>query len=127
MLKTHWMRWFSEIGVEDVPIVGGKNASLGEMVRELSHLGIRVPEGYAVTADAYRYFLETQELEGPIREILAGLDRDDVEDLTRRSRLIQNLIVGGVFPEDLEQEIIWGYRELSERYGEEHADVAVRS
>ena len=58
MLKTHWTRWFSEIGVEDVPVVGGKNASLGEMTRELSSLGIRIPAGYAVTAEAYRHFLE---------------------------------------------------------------------
>ena len=55
MLKTHWTRWFSDVGIDDVPLVGGKNASLGEMTRELGPLGIRVPEGYAVTADAYTH------------------------------------------------------------------------
>jgi pyruvate,water dikinase len=127
MLPTHWTRWFSEIGMEDVPAVGGKNASLGEMVRELSPLGVRVPDGYAVTAGAYRHFLEANELTTPLREAMAGLDREDVEDLVRRSRVIQNLVAGGDFPEDLEMEILRGYRELSKRYGEKHADVAVRS
>lgn len=127
MLKTRWTRWFSELGIADVPIVGGKNASLGEMVRELAPLGVSVPAGYAVTADAYRYFLRANELEAPVREAMTGLGRGDVEDLTRRSRLIQNLIMGGELPEELEMEILRGYRELSEAHGEEHADVAVRS
>jgi pyruvate, water dikinase len=127
MLKTRWTRWFSDIGMDDVPLVGGKNASLGEMTRELGALGVRVPDGYAVTADAYRYFLEANELEAPIREAMAGLDRADVEDLTRRSRLIQDSVIGGSFPEDLETEILRSYRELSARYDEDHTDVAVRS
>ena len=127
MLKTHWTRWFSEIGVEDVPVVGGKNASLGEMTRELSSLGVSVPEGYAVTADAYRYFLQANELEVPIREAMAELDKDDVGDLRRTSRLIQNSVIGADFPEDLEMEILQGYRELSSHYGVDLTDVAVRS
>jgi pyruvate, water dikinase len=127
MLKTRWTRWFSEIGIDDVPRVGGKNASLGEMTRELGSLGVRVPEGYAVTADAYRYFLEANELEAAIKEVMAGLRRGDLEALTRGSHLIQNLILGGYIPEDLETEILRGYRDLSDKYGEEHADVAVRS
>jgi pyruvate, water dikinase len=127
MLKTHWTRWYSEIGIEDVPAVGGKNASLGEMAHELSSLGISVPGGYAVTADAYRYFLESNELGAPVREAVSGLRRGDVEDLTRRSRLIQNLILGGELPGDLEMEILGSYRKLSETYAEEHTDVAVRS
>ncbi len=127
MLKTRWTRWFSDIGMDDVPLVGGKNASLGEMTRELGALGVRVPDGYAVTADAYRYFLEANELEAPIREAMAGLDKDDVEDLTRRSRSIQNSVIGGTFPEDLETEIVRRYRELSTRYDEDLTDVAVRS
>ncbi|HSK82438.1 MAG TPA: phosphoenolpyruvate synthase [Rubrobacter sp.] len=127
MLKTRWTRWFSEIGIDDVPLVGGKNASLGEMTRELGSLGVRVPEGYAVTAAAYRYFLEANELEAAIKEIIAGLHSGDVEALTRGSHLLQNLILGGYIPEDLETEILRGYRDLSDKYGEEHADVAVRS
>ena len=126
-LETRWVRWFSEITMEDVPLVGGKNASLGEMTRELGPLGIRVPEGYAVSADAYRYFLGANELEGPIREAMAGLDKVDVEDLTRRSGLIQDSVLGGDFPENLETELLRGYRELSARYDEDLTDVAVRS
>jgi len=127
MLKTRWTRWFSEIGIDDVPLVGGKNASLGEMIRELGSLGLRVPEGYAVTAEAYRYFLVANELEAAIKEVISGLHSGDVEALTRGSHLIQNLILGGYIPEDLETEILRGYRYLSDKYGEEHADVAVRS
>lgn len=127
VLRTRWTRWFSEIGIDDVPAVGGKNASLGEMSRELTPLGIRVPNGFAVTADAYRHFLEANGLEASIRDALAGLEKDDVQDLNRRSRRIQNLVLGGAFPTELEGEILRDYRELSARYGEERTDVAVRS
>ena len=127
MLKTRWISWFSAIGIGDVAVVGGKNASLGEMTRELGSLGIRVPDGYAVTADAYKYFLEANDLVGQIREAMAGLDKEDMEDLTRRSRKVQNLVLSGGFPLDLEAEILRSYEELSSRYAEEHTDVAVRS
>ncbi|MEW6636641.1 MAG: phosphoenolpyruvate synthase [Actinomycetota bacterium] len=122
-----WVRPFSEIGMGDVPLVGGKNASLGEMMRELGSLGIRVPDGYAVTAAAYRRFLEENALADRIRAATEGLNRDDLEDLRRRSRRIQNLVLSGEFPQDLEAEILRAYEELSARYGVEHADVAVRS
>jgi hypothetical protein len=70
MLRTEWTRWFSEVGIEDVPLVGGKNASLGEMTRELAPLGIRVPDGYAVTAEAYRHFLQSNGLVDRIRDTM---------------------------------------------------------
>ena len=127
MLKTRWIRWFSDVGMADVPIVGGKNASLGEMIRELGPLGIRVPGGYALTADAYRYFLKTNDLETPIREAMTRLDRGNVEDLRRTSRSIQNLVIGAEFPEEIEAEILRCYRELSVLYDEDFTDVAVRS
>ena len=97
------------------------------MTRELGSLGIRVPEGYAVTADAYRYFLRANDLEAPIGEAMAGLERGDVEGLRRTSRSIQNSVIGAEFPEDLETEILRGYGELSALYGEDFTDVAVRS
>ncbi|MBX6764548.1 MAG: phosphoenolpyruvate synthase [Rubrobacteraceae bacterium] len=122
-----WVRRFSEIGIKDVPLVGGKNASLGEMTRELGDLGIRVPEGYAITAEAYRHFLKENELEKPIREVISGMRREDLEDLVRRSRRIQDAILAGIFPDDLEIEILRCYRELSAACGEEQTDVAVRS
>jgi pyruvate,water dikinase len=127
MLTTRWTLPFGRLGIEDVPVVGGKNASLGEMTRELGGLGVRVPEGYAVTADAYRHYLESNGLTNRIREIMSGLDKDDVEDLTRRSKAIKNLILGGAFPQEIEDEILRGYEELSARYEGDHTDVAVRS
>lgn len=122
-----WVRPFSEIRIDDVPVVGGKNASLGEMTGKLGSIGVRVPEGYAVTADAYRYFLRANDLEAPIAEATATLERGDVEGLGRTSRSIQNSVMGVEFPEDLETEILRGYRELSSHYGEDFTDVAVRS
>ncbi|HET6884790.1 MAG TPA: phosphoenolpyruvate synthase [Rubrobacteraceae bacterium] len=127
MLKTRWTRRFSEIGIDDVPLVGGKNASLGEMTRELEPLGIQVPDGYAVTAEAYIHFLEANGLVARIREIMAGLDKENVEGLTRRSKEIRDLVLKGQFPSELRDEILQGYEELSARYGGENTDVAVRS
>lgn len=126
-VKMRWVRPFSEVGIDDVPLVGGKNASLGEMTRELGSLGVRVPEGYAVTADAYRYFLRANDLEAPIAEAMAGLQGGDLEGLRRSSRSIQNSVIGAEFPEDLETEILRGYGKLSSHYGEDFTDVAVRS
>ena len=77
--NLRYIRWFSEIGIDDVPLVGGKNASLGEMYRELSAQGVKVPNGFAVTAEGYRYFLRSAGLDRRIPEMLAGLD-------TRRRR-----------------------------------------
>src|SRR2546430_6039807 len=83
--SMRFIRRFSDVGLSDVDLVGGKNASLGEMIRELSPLGIRVPDGFAVTADAYRHFLSAAELTKPIQDLLSGLRREDVHDLVERS------------------------------------------
>lgn len=122
-----WIRWFSDIGIDDVPSVGGKNASLGEMIRELSTIGVQVPDGFALTADAYRYFLTANELTTPIRDILAGWVRTDVDDLAVRARRIRNLILKGSYPDTLTKEIVTAYRELSRRSGVDDLEVAVRS
>ena len=79
-----WIRWFDQIGIEDIPTVGGKNASLGEMYRELAPRGVKVPNGFAVTADAYRHFLREAGLDRELAKILTGLDVRDVENLRRR-------------------------------------------
>ena len=94
-LAMQWIRWFSELTIDDVPQVGGKNASLGEMIRELTQKGVQVPDGYAVTAAGYRAFLRYNELEAPIEEILSGLNTEDVNDLLRRTGQIRRLILGG--------------------------------
>ncbi|MGC8966929.1 MAG: phosphoenolpyruvate synthase [Thermus sp.] len=122
-----WVRFFHEVGLEDVPLVGGKNASLGEMIRELSPLGVKVPEGFATTSEAYRHFLRHNGLEEAIAKELKGLDPEDPKALERASRRLRNLILKGEYPQDLREEILEAYRRLSQEAGEEEIPVAVRS
>ena len=122
-----WVRFFHEVGLEDVPLVGGKNASLGEMIRELSPLGVRVPEGFATTSEAYWHFLEHNGLKEAIARELGELDPEDPKALQRVSRRLRNLILKGEYPQDLREEILEAYRRLSEEAGEEAIPVAVRS
>ena len=119
--------WFKETGIQDVAQVGGKNALLGEMLRELKGLGIQVPDGFSVTADAYRTFLKFNKLEEPIKNLLENLKHNDVNDLSERSRKIRNLIHNGDYPKDLAKEVLESYHELSKRAGMPDAFVAVRS
>jgi pyruvate,water dikinase len=121
-----YIRWFRDIGLSDVPLVGGKNASLGEMYRELVPRGIKVPDGFAVTADAYRDFLREAHLDEEIQKRLAALDPHDVEELRRCGHLVRDAIVAARLPQELEDQISRAYEELSA--GPVHAvDVAVRS
>ncbi|MEZ4726898.1 MAG: PEP/pyruvate-binding domain-containing protein [Caldilineaceae bacterium] len=122
-----WIRWFHELTIADVPQVGGKNASLGEMVRELTPKGIQIPNGFAVTAQAYRAFLQYNELENEISHLLSGLDIHNVDDLLHRTAEIRRAILTGEFPADMRDEILACYHELSEQYGARSTDVAVRS
>jgi pyruvate, water dikinase len=122
-----WIRWFDELTIGDVPQVGGKNASLGEMIRELTAQGIRIPQGFAVTAQAYRAFLHYNELDGRISDILRGLETKNVNDLLQRTSEIRSLILAGDCPDDMRAEIITAYWELSRLYGSAATDVAVRS
>ncbi len=119
--------WLKDVGIEDVPLVGGKNASLGEMIKNLSPKGVNIPEGFVITAEAYRYFISFNDLENRIRDILKGLDTADIDDLHRRGETVRELIRSGNFPEDLREEVIKYYRSLSETFGVEAVDVAVRS
>ncbi len=125
--SMRFVRWFKEVGIDEVPLVGGKNASLGEMVRELGKLGVRVPDGFAVTAEAFHHFLQANGLNAPIREQLREMNPHDPDDLTRRTRLIRSLILRASLPEDLEGEIVQAYRELSHQARVEDLMVAVRS
>ncbi len=122
-----WIQRFADVTIADVPLVGGKNASLGELLRNLTPLGVKVPQGFAVTAEGYRYFLRGAGLVAPIRDALAGLAAGDVDDLARRSGRVRELILRAPFPRELEEEIEAEYRALSQLYGEEATDVAVRS
>src|SRR6266540_2581458 len=87
-----YVKWFSEIGIEDVPVVGGKNASLGEMYRELTGKGVKVPNGFAITADAYRHFLRESAIDQEIAKILRDLDTRRIEDLHGRAVLVRQAI-----------------------------------
>ncbi|HTT09890.1 MAG TPA: phosphoenolpyruvate synthase [Burkholderiaceae bacterium] len=124
--RYRYIRFFNEIGIEDVPSVGGKNASLGEMYRELTPRGVLVPNGFAITAPAYRYVLERAGATGRLRDVLAGLRADDVKDLARRGAEAREIVYGAQLPADLREEILAGYRKLREEYGPD-LGVAVRS
>lgn len=121
-----YVRWFSDLSLGDVPLVGGKNASLGEMYRELVPLGVKVPNGFAVTAEAYRKVLADNDLDGRLHALLDALDKTDVNDLARRAHAIRELIYGAPLPSEIEQEIREGWRALVAEYGDD-LSVAVRS
>jgi len=118
--------FFSEINKGDVPIVGGKNASLGEMYSNLTSKGINIPNGFATTADAYRYFLDYNGIDKKIAKIFSEVDLNELEDVQKAGKLSRDLTMKGKFPEDLKKEIIEAYEKLCEEYGD-NTDVAVRS
>jgi pyruvate,water dikinase len=126
MTTFKYVRFFEQLGIEDVPVVGGKNASLGEMFRNLSGEGVRVPNGFAITADGYRHALDTAGAWQRLHEALDGLDPDDVSDLRRRAKRAREIVYGAGLPEDLARETLESYRTLQQQYGEE-VSLAVRS
>ena len=89
--------WLNEVRMEDVELVGGKNASLGEMIEGLSPKGIKIPMGFVVTAAAYRYFINYNNFQEKIEETLKGLDPNNVEDLQKRGLTVREMIKGGKF------------------------------
>ncbi len=115
-----------KVGIEDVGEVGGKNASLGEMIQTLTPMGIKIPGGYAVTASAYRYFLEKTGLDLFIKETLADLNTHNLKSLAEKAGRIREKIKKTDFPEDLKRAIIEAQAEVEKRYGKD-ADFAVRS
>ncbi|OGI50930.1 MAG: phosphoenolpyruvate synthase [Candidatus Muproteobacteria bacterium RIFCSPHIGHO2_02_FULL_65_16] len=121
-----YIRKFAELGMNDVPQVGGKNASLGEMLRHLRAEGVRVPDGFAITAAAYRHFLTHNELTRRIHERLDKLDVGDLAELERAGAQVRRWITHAQIPSDLADEIAAAYRDMTEQYGA-NPDVAVRS
>ncbi|MGB7376458.1 MAG: PEP/pyruvate-binding domain-containing protein, partial [Rivularia sp. (in: cyanobacteria)] len=117
---------FDEVGISDISKVGGKNASLGEMIQQLQSKGVKVPTGFATTADAYRYFISSAGLESKLREIFADLDVEDISNLRERGRKARILMLQTSFPEELQQAIAQAYENLCSEYGTD-TDVAVRS
>jgi len=124
--QANYIRWFNELTIEDISLVGGKNASLGEMYRELTPQGIQIPNGFAVTAEAYRYVLDQAQGWAALHQALDDLNPDDVADLAKRARKAREIIYAAPFPKDLEQQIIEAFTQLKKQYGDD-LSVAVRS
>jgi pyruvate,water dikinase len=127
MVQTQkYIRFFDEIGIDDVALVGGKNASLGEMYRQLVPRGVRVPNGFATTSRAYRYLLDQAGAWDELHAALGDLDPDDVADLAKRGAQARSIVYGAPLPEDLKQQMLEAYRSLKAEYGEDMS-LAIRS
>jgi len=122
--EEKFILWFNELGIEDVPLVGGKNASLGEMYRELTKKKINIPNGFAITAYAYNYILDKAYVKDEIKKNLKGLNTHNVSDLAKRGHKIREIIKNTDIPKELREEIIHAYHKL---VGSGAKDVAVRS
>jgi pyruvate,water dikinase len=118
--------WFEDVNIKDVSRVGGKNASLGEMIRTLKKEGIRIPDGFATTAKLYWSFIDKNNLRNKIDSYLQKLVRGE-KTLKEVGSSIRNLFLNASFPEELAEEITEAYNQLCERYGKKEVDVAVRS
>lgn len=122
-----FIMWFDEIGIEDIPYVGGKNASLGEMYQNLKKKGVKVPYGFAITAYSYRYILEKSGVKEQIKKILKDLDTHNMDQLAEKGQKIRNIIRHEEIPKDLEKEIFDAYDKLCKIEKIKELDVAVRS
>jgi len=121
-----FIKWFADITIADVPLVGGKNASLGEMVRELTSKGVKVPNGFAITAEAYRHFIREAHLDQQIRATLADLNTNDTTNLSQRGHAVRQAILSATLPLDLQEKIAGAYQQL-QGTSTVPLDVAVRS
>ncbi len=119
--------WFKEISKKDVPLVGGKNASLGEMIGELSSKGVNIPDGFALTTEAYWYFLRENKIEEKLKEIFEKFRSQSIKSLQETGKEARSLILKAKLPEDLKKEIIGAYNTLSQNYNQDNVEVAVRS
>ena len=124
--KHDFIKWYGEVGIADVPSVGGKNAALGEMYSNLVPLGVNVPDGFALTADAYRYFFKKTGLDEKIKEILSDINTHDIRNLQIRGKKIREVILKAILPQDLQDKVTEAYLQMEKKYGE-NIDVAVRS
>jgi pyruvate, water dikinase len=127
MKDKKFVLWFDQVNNDDVSMVGGKNASLGEMYTTLTSKGIRVPNGFVVTAHAYKYFIEKAGLTSFIEKELKDLDTKDIKSLQKRGKAIREKIIDSDIPKEIETEIAESYKNLSKAYGTEETDTAVRS
>jgi len=121
-----YIKWFADITIADIPLVGGKNASLGEMVRELASKGVKVPDGFAITAEAFRHFIREARLDEFIRTTLADLNTHDMANLSERGHAVRQAIRSASLPTGLQEQIAGAYRQL-QGDSVQPLDVAVRS
>ena len=122
-----YIKRFHDIGIDDVPSVGGKNASLGEMYNQLNPKGIGVPNGFAVTADAYRLFRDHNQLGAKLDSLLLSLDTEQYSNLVQIGEAARGLILAGTIPSEVVEAICNAYQSLSDDCGVPNLDVAVRS
>ena len=125
-MSSKYIKFFHEIGIEDVQSVGGKNASLGEMYQNLTAHGVKVPNGFAITAEAYSYVLEANGVLEALHVMLDGLNPESVDDLQARGKKCREIVYNCIIPDDLRLEILEAYERLQEEYGE-NLSLAVRS
>ena len=126
MRNYKYIKFFEELGIEDIPLVGGKNASLGEMYQLLVPKGVPVPNGFAITAEAYRYVLKENGIWEELKTLIGALNPHDVQDLRRRGEKARQMIYQASLPADLQAEMMAAYAELRQLCGE-HISLAVRS
>jgi len=119
--------WFKEITKNDTPLVGGKNASLGEMYSKLVKKGVNIPNGFALTSKAYWYYLKANKIDEKIKELFKKFNPKSIKSLEETSKQARRIIFQGEIPQDLKKDILKKYKTLSESYGEKFTDVAVRS
>ena len=126
MPSKNYVRWFREIGMQDVPLVGGKTASLGELYRAFAEAVINVPNGFGVTADAYRDALHEAGVVDELRRLVEGVKKDNVHDLSQRAAAARKIVYEATGPAEIRDQLGTAYRALEKEYGKNVA-VAVRS
>ncbi len=126
-MKNKYIVDLAEVQLNDLELVGGKNASLGEMIQNLEKFGVNVPGGFAITVKAYEAFIAHNQLDKKIRDLIDRIDTDDLISLKKTGLEIRDLIRNGQWPSDIKEEIKFSYKLLSQKYGQDITDVAVRS
>jgi len=126
-MENKFILGLHEAGIRDIERVGGKNASLGEMIQHLSRLGIRIPSGFIITVDAYKDFISYNQLADKISSLISEINYESIESLRRAGLQVRNIIRNTKFPPELSNMIIKAYFQLSAEYGQDITDVAVRS
>lgn len=125
--QNAWILWFNELSNDDVSLVGGKNASLGEMYQQLTPKGVRIPNGFAITAKGYQHFLDRSGLREVIKKELSDLDTNNVSALQKKGKIIRKAFIKTKFPSDMAAQVLEAYHKLCDLYGTKNVDTAVRS